>query len=87
MSANTETTTTANACGQQTARDLHETLNALHELYLHGRDAFERDNWDHRHLRAALLEAAEILHEQDRIDDVQFALICASLEEDKDVQI
>lgn len=54
-------------------------LDILHNLYINASDVLDKDNYDHRHLKGCLLEAAAVLHKYNRFDDGQYALVCESL--------
>jgi hypothetical protein len=60
------------------------TLEALGSLFAEAIDAYNPEDSDQRRLRTSLLDAAEVLHANQCIDDGQFAIICESLNDDAD---
>lgn len=59
-----------------------EELRIVYDLFFQARDAFEKDNSDHRHLAEALLETVGLLHTYKLIDDGLYAAECDFLDYD-----
>lgn len=63
---------------------LSRALDALSDLFDYASDVCDPGMWEHRHLRASLLEAAAVLHKEKRMDDGDFAFVCQNLDPDEE---